>query len=274
MRVSRSSFYDWLTRSVSRQRIYTRYLGFKIKAIYEESRQTYGSPRITSCLEYDEGIKVSRPRVARIMRRLGLKSKLKKRFRVTTDSNHSYSLAPNLLERDFITESPGKVWVSDITYLSTNEGWAYLTMVMDLYDRKIIGWSLSHRMKTEMTTLPALEMALKNREKSNDLMFHSDRGIQYASSSFKKLLIKNNITQSMSRKGNCWDNAVAESFFKTLKTECTYHLNFKTRDEAMLEIFAYIETWYNRKRKHSALKYKTPLQMEQMFFNMKHKKTA
>jgi len=265
-KVSRSGYYAWLNRKPSKRADENNMLIKEIKQIHQQSRQTYGSPRITEELKSRE-YKVSRPRVARLMKKENIRSKIKKKYIVTTNSKHSFAVAPNILERNFSTDAPGKVWVSDITYIKTKQGWLYLTVVIDLFDRKIIGWALSSSMSTVDTTIPALKMALKNRSKSSLLIFHSDRGVQYACDEFKQLLKKENICQSMSRKGDCWDNAVAESFFKSLKTECVYHYCFESRSIAARCIFDYIEIWYNRKRRHSALGYKTPIEMENYFYN-------
>jgi putative transposase len=186
---------------------------------------------------------------------------------VTTDSKHKFAVAENKLKRDFKPSEMGKAWVSDITYIKTQEGWLYLTTVLDLADRKVIGWALSNSMHASKTTVPALRMAVRNRTVTPGLIFHSDRGVQYACTEFTNVLKAYNIEQSMSRKGDCWDNAVAESFFKTLKTECVYRRKFANRKEAEIEIFEYIEVWYNRKRRHSALGYRTPAEMEQLLLN-------
>ena len=199
----------------------------EIKKIFKESRQTYGSPRITEELK-SRKIIVSRPRVARLMKKENIRSKVKKKYVITTDSKHSFTVAPNLVNRNFVTETPGEVWVSDITYVRTMQGWLYLTVVIDLFDRKVIGWSLSTHLDVLHTSIPALKMALKNRMKDPKLIFHSDRGVQYACDAFKQLLNNENIKQSMSRKGNCWDNAVAESFFKSIKTESIYRSSLKS----------------------------------------------
>jgi len=238
----------------------------QIKEVHQQSRRIYGSPRITEELKR-RNFKVSRSRVARLMKKENIRSKIKKKYVITTDSKHSFRIAPNLLQRNFTVDAPGKVWVSDITYIKTRQGWLYLTVVIDLYDRKVIGWSWSAFMDAYQTTIAALKMALKNRANSSSLIFHSDRGVQYACDEFKQLLKKGNILQSMSRKANCWDNAVAESFFKSLKTECVYHYYFETRLSAAIYLFDYIEIWYNRKRRHSALAYATPLEMENYFYN-------
>ena len=176
-----------------------------------------------------------------------------KKFKITTNSKHNYPVCDNILDRNFNPEREGKVWVSDITYIATKEGWLYLTIVLDLHDRKAIGWALSSRMFASETVIPALKMAKLNRPIVDDLIFHSDRGVQYACNEFKKQLESPLIKQSMSRKGNCWDNAVAESFFKSLKKECVYRNNYLTRKEAELSVFKWIEMWYNTNRIHSSL---------------------
>ena len=265
LKVSRSGFYAWLNHSPSKLEIANKELIHEIKEIHHRSRGTYGSPRIKEELDR-RNFKVSRPRVARLMKKEGIRSKVKRRFVRTTDSKHSFQIAPNLLQRKFKVNSPGMVWVSDITYIKTKQGWLYLTVVIDLFDRRVIGWSLSSSMHADTTTIAAFRMAVKNRKTKSSLIFHSDRGVQYACEQFKQLLNIKNIKQSMSRKGDCWDNAVAESFFKTIKTECTYHYQFESKSQAARYIFEYIEVWYNRKRRHSALNYATPLEME-IFFN-------
>ncbi len=233
-------------------------LDIEILAAFENSKKIYGSPRITMVLNKKD-IKVSRPRVARMMRRAKLRSIVKKKFKVTTNSSHKFPVPENILDRDFKPGILGAVWVSDITYIRTRQGWLYLTTVIDLGDRKIIGWALSVTMKAIDTVMPAFKMARSNRPITQELIFHSDRGVQYACNEFKCLLEKNPfIIRSMSRKGNCWDNAVAESFFKTLKAECEYQDKFTNKEQAALIIFEYIETWYNRKRLHSALGYLSP----------------
>ena len=210
-----------------------------------------------------ESICISRPRVARLMKQAHIRSKRHRKFVVTTDSNHTYPVVENKLNRNFHPASLGEVWVSDITYISTKQGWLYLTTVMDLADRKVIGWALSETMKASATSVAAFNMAIKNRPVTAELIFHSDRGVQYACTEFKSLLESNrNIIRSMSRKGDCWDNAVAESFFKTLKCDIIYGTKFQSVEEAKLEVFKYIEIWYNKKRLHSSLGYRTPEEME------------
>nr|WP_111631448.1 IS3 family transposase [Larkinella arboricola] len=261
LKVSRSGYYSWLKQKPSKRVQETENLLKQIRTVFSASKQTYGSPRITQEL-LSQGIKISRPRVARLMRKAHLKSLIKKKFVVaTTDTNHSYPVAANHLNRNFNPSQPGKAWVSDLTYISTSEGWVYLTIIMDLYDRKIIGWSLSQSMKAIETTIAAWQMAVKNRPITRNLIFHSDRGIQYACPAFTQLLKKHPLVlQSMSRKGNCWDNAVAESFFKSLKSELVYHQDFQTRAEAKQSVFEYIEIWYNRQRRHSGLGYLSPFE--------------
>jgi transposase InsO family protein len=263
-KVSSSGYYYWLKQPVSLRKSKQDELLVEINKIYQKSKCRYGSPRITIELKMN-GIKTSRPRVARLMRKAHIRSIVRKKYRVqTTDSNHGYALAENLLNRDFSADKLAEKWVSDITYIPTGEGWLYLTSIMDLADRKIIGWALSDTMKAEQTTVAAWKMALTNRPVSNSLIFHSDRGIQYACGEFRKQLLNWPVLQSMSRKGNCWDNAVAESFFKTMKTEMVYHKEFNTGEQAKLAVFEYIEIWYNRERRHSTLGYLTPCDYEKM----------
>ena len=257
-KVSRSGYYDWLERKPSPRAMQTLKAIQMIKTIYTESKGRYGSPKITRELRL-RGIKLSRPRVARLMRLEGIRSIVHKRFRVvTTDSKHNYSIAGNLLNRDFKATKPGKVWVSDITYIRTAQGWLYLTIIMDLFDRKIIGWSLSKTLTAKDTVVAAWRMALVNRAINGRLIFHSDRGVQYACADFRNELKDKPVDQSMSRKGDCWDNAVAESFFKILKSELVRHTRFISRKQAKVEVFEFIEIWYNRKRTHAYLGYLTP----------------
>jgi putative transposase len=259
LEVSRSSYYHWLSSEPSARSVENRKLTDEIGRIHAQSRQIYGSPRITA--ELNAGSKkASRPRVARLMQKAGIRSKLTKKYRVaTTDSKHGFFIAPNLLDRDFKVGRIGKVWVSDITYIPTAQGWLYLTTVIDLGDRKVIGWALSTTMKAEDTTVAAWKMAVINRPICSKLIFHSDRGVQYACTEFTDLLkTYTKVTRSMSRKGNCWDNAVAESFFKSMKSEWTKWCRYQTFRQAELSVFEYIETWYNNHRKHSSLNYMTP----------------
>ena len=259
--VSRSGYYDWLYRKPSPTRLERQDITEEIQMIYHQSKGRYGSPKITEELR-DRGRKISRPRVARIMRSEGIKSVVSRKFKgLTTNSGHNLPVAENLLNRDFRANAPGRKWVSDITYIPTHHGWMYLTIILDLYDRKIIGWALSNTMTTQDTILAAWKMAILNRPiMSNQLIFHSDRGVQYASYAFTNKLKQYKVTQSMSRKGNCWDNAVAENFFKILKSELVRHARFYNIPQAKAALFEFIEVWYNRKRKHAFLGYKTPEQ--------------
>ena len=256
LKISPSGYYKWKNRSVSERLLKKNMLKEKIKALYFEFKQRYGSPRITSGL-HALGYRISRFTVAKYMRQLGLRSKVSKKFKVTTNSKHNYLIADNMLNRNFMVTKPSEVWVSDITYIQTKEGFLYLTTVIDLYDRKLIGWSLSNTMSTDDTSLAAWRMAIKNRAVKKGLLFHSDQGVQYATKKFANTIKSYGVIRSMSRKGNCWDNAVAESFFKSLKTELIYGNKLISKEEMKLEIFEYIEIWYNRKRRHRALNYKT-----------------
>jgi len=270
LKIGRSSYYQWLKGGLSKRKMENHILTSEIKEVFEMSKQTYGSPRISAELARS-GIKASRTRVAKLMRKAGLKSKVRRKYRVTTDSNHKYPVAENHLERNFNPREINQAWVSDITYIRTKQGWLYLTIILDLCDRQVIGWSLSTTMHTEVTIIPAWKMAISKRPVTSELIFHSDRGVQYACKDFTDLLKGNSlITQSMSRRANCWDNAVAESFFKTLKTECVYHQQYNTIKGAELSVFEYIEIWYNRKRIHSSLGYRTPVEFEQLFFYLKN----
>ena len=237
--------------------------GETIQIIWSLSGYMYGSPRIHQEL-LKRGWKVSRQRVARLMTKMGIASRLRRKWVKTTDSSHSYPVAANLLGRRFYPEQLNQVWVSDITYLPSGQGWLYLTTVMDLADRKVLGWSLSTTMSAAQTSIAAFKQAQARRLAREGLIFHSDRGIQYACGEFTQLLKKHRIIQSMSRKGNCWDNAPAESFFKTLKAELVASIGaFRDYAHAREAIFQYIEVWYNRKRLHSSLGYKTPVEAEQ-----------
>ena len=225
-----------------------------------ENRCSYGTRRIRSAL-LNRGVLISRRRVRNLMRQQGLKCKTKRKFKVTTDSKHQLAISPNLLKRDFFADFPDKKYVGDITYIWTDEGWLYLATVIDLFSRKIVGWSMDKTMKASLVN-DALRMAIWNRKPKRGLLWHTDRGSQYASDSHRELLQEHGIIQSMSRKGNCWDNAVAISFFHTLKTELTHHIRFKTREEATQSIFEYIEIFYNKKRIHSFNDYLSPEEYE------------
>jgi transposase InsO family protein len=258
--VSRAGFYAWRKRpELRRKREDKRFLAI-IKARFKKSRKTYGYRRIHNDF-VDLNERCGKHRIARIMKENDVRPKTKRKFKVTTDSKHSKPIYDNHLNREFNADEPNQRWVSDITYIPTVEGWLYLAVVMDLYSRKIIGWSMSDRMK-ESLVVDALKMAIFRRKISSSALLHSDRGSQYASDNFQQLLRDNRIKCSMSRKGNCWDNAAMESFFHTLKTECVYHEKYFNRNDAKKSIFDYIEVFYNRQRKHSFLGYKTPEQYE------------
>ncbi|QZT39111.1 IS3 family transposase [Halosquirtibacter xylanolyticus] len=232
----------------------------RIRKIYTESKARYGSHKIATELKA-LGVVTSRNRVARIMKKESIKSIVNKKYKVqTTDSNHSNSISENHLNRAFNPIRPSEVWVSDITYIPTDQGWLYLTTVIDLFDRKVIGWSLSSNMTTECTIIKAWQMANTNRESRPGMIFHSDRGVQYTAKEFREKLVKNGIIQSMSRKGNCWDNAVAESFFKIIKSEMIDHKYYYSHFQAKVDIVEFIEVWYNRPRRHATLEYLTPIE--------------
>lgn len=260
--VNRSRYYDWVTsqKKPSARALENKELSEKIKMIFIENKCRYGSRRLRKAL-MNLGYQVSRRRVCKLMKSKGLHCKTKKKFKHTTDSNHDLPIEPNRLNRNFSLDKPNKAYVGDITYIHTEEGWLYLAVVMDLFSRKVVGWSMSKRIKTALVN-DALTMAIRQRKPPKGLISHTDRGSQYASKSHRKLLKFYGIKQSMSRKGNCWDNAVAESFFHTLKNELIYHENFQTREEAKQKIFHYIEIYYNRLRMHSANDYLSPVEYE------------
>jgi len=252
--LSKSGYYDWQNRMPSLREQETKQITEEVKKIYKASKNRYGSPKIAQEL-IGNGWAVSRVRVARIMRSAGLRSIISKRYRCnTTDSNHSLPVADNHLNRDFSSNKTGQKWVSDITYIPTKEGWLYLTIVLDLYDRKIVGWALSTTITARDTVVAAWRMAIKNRP-TNQVLFHSDRGVQYASYEFRKEIEQYDTLQSMSRKGNCWDNAVAENFFKIVKSEMVNHNKYQSILHAKNDLFEFIEIWYNRQRKHEYLGY-------------------
>jgi putative transposase len=262
LQVSTAGYYAWRARPLAERVREDRWLRERIRAIYDEVKGRYGSPRV-----YQElralGIPCGRHRVARLMRRDGLRAKSAPRFRVTTQSDHAERVAPNVLARQFAAApaaQPDHVWMADLTYLPTREGWLYLAVILDLATRRVVGWALRTRLDQELT-LAALRMALAHRQARGGL-HHSDRGVQYASHAYQHLLRAAAFTPSMSRVGNCWDNAVVESFFATLTKELLREGVFPSREVARGELFAFIEIWYNRQRRHSALGYRTPLQVE------------
>jgi transposase InsO family protein len=262
LNVSRAGYYAWGKRPTARHAREDQRLGLDIAAIYRESCGRYGSPRVHFELR-ERGQRTGRKRVARLMRTAGLRARGPRRFRCTTDSRHGMAIKQNLLDRQFTMPTANRGWVTDITYLWTLEGWLYLAVIIDLFSRRVVGWSLSERLERGIV-LDALKMALQDRHPPQGLLHHSDRGSQYASHEYQELLAVHGIQSSMSRKGNCWDNAVAESFFATLKVELVYRRRWRTRTHARNEIFEYIEVFYNRRRRHSALGYLSPDEFEHL----------
>ncbi|MBM3281111.1 MAG: IS3 family transposase [Candidatus Handelsmanbacteria bacterium] len=262
LEVSRSGFYDWQGRAESPRAVAQRHLDAAIKKAYHASKGRSGSPKIAFSLQ-NQGWSVSKNRVARRMRKLELRSIVSRRFRVTTtDSRHEEPIAPNLLKRGFTVAGPNQVWVGDITYLPTRQGWIYLAVFIDLYSRRVVGWAVSTSLSQEVV-LKALQQALTRRRPPRGLIVHTDRGGQYAAQAFRSLLQRHGLVQSMSRKGNCWDHAVAESFFHLLKTELVYHARWEDHLDSYHDLFEYLEIFYNRERFHSTLGYLTPAQFEQ-----------
>jgi transposase InsO family protein len=262
--VSRSGYYAWRKSSESKRKQSNGTLRKKIRAVHRNSGESYGSPRVYKALK-KQGETCSKNRVARLMREDGLKAKSKRRFKATTNSKHNLPVAPNLLNRDFSPEAPNQVYAGDITYIWTTEGWLYLAVVIDLFSRSVVGWAMDKRM-TRQLVMDALTMAVQRRRPPPGVIFHSDRGSQYASSGFQKLLVKYGMICSMSRKGNCWDNAPVESFFGSLKQELVFHQKYPTRFHARQSIFDYIERFYNRRRLHSTLGYESPADYEATYF--------
>ena len=259
--VSPSGFYDWRLRPESSRKIANRELLADIRRIHAQHRERYGAPRIHAELRA-EGHAVSRKRVARVMRQHGVRARAPRRFRIcTTDSKHSLPVAANLLDQNFVADRPDQVWLADITYIPTGEGWLYLAVILDLFTRKVVGWAMRDHLRAELT-IAALTMAIQRRRPTAGLIHHSDRGSQYAAGDYRDILQAAVITQSMSRKANCWDNAPMESFFGTLKTELVHQSLYPNRDAARRDLFAYIEGYYNRARRHSAIGYITPQQAE------------
>jgi transposase InsO family protein len=263
MGVSQSGYYAWRSRPESERDKSNRSLLEDIRRIHAESGGAYGAPRVHAVLR-NLGRAVGLNRVARLMRRAGLRglAALPRRVR-TTDSRHGYPIAPNRLGRDFTAAAPNQVWLGDLTYIRTGEGWLFLAAVLDLHTRKIVGWSMRETLHAEIA-VEALEMAVRRQRPAPGLICHTDRGVQYACEDYRKALAKAKITQSMSRKGDCLDNAPMQSFFGSLKTERVHYRIYATRDEARRDLFAWIEGWYNTHRLHSALGYRSPAAMERM----------
>jgi len=266
LEVSASGYYAWKKRPPSRRALRNDDILEKMRYIHEESRQTYGSPRIHAHL-CRVGEKISLKRVERLMKKNGIVVKTRKRFKATTISRHEYKVAPNHLDRVFDPlkiGAPNCCWAGDITYIDTAEGWLYLAVVLDLFSRRVIGWSMSSRMFSELVT-DALAMAFSRCVPGPGVLYHSDRGVQYASDDSQQMLEKYGMICSMSRKGNCWDNAVIESWNGTLKTELIHRQRWNTREEARAAIYEFIEVWYNRQRLHSTLNYRSPEEFESLF---------
>lgn len=262
--ISTSGFYDWLYKPLSLRGQKTVLLRTRISELYKEHKGCAGSPTITADLRSEVYFaNISRPRVARHMKNMGLRCRSVKKFVVTTDSKHDKPIAPNLLDRQFTVDAKNSVWVSDITYLKVGTKWNYLSVFIDLYSRAVVGWDLSDSLGRS-SLLKAFSKAVQNRKPPQGLMVHSDRGVQYASDDFRKALQKNKCIQSMSRKGNCWDNAVAESFFHTLKGQCVRQQKFNDIEEANLILFDYIEIYYNRRRRHSTNGWLSPADFEEI----------
>lgn len=260
LNVSRSGYYVWLKQVPGKQAIANEQLDQKIKSVFIQNKMRYGAPRITRALQ-KAGDSCSHNRVARRMKIIGLAAIAKRKYKVTTDSEHTKPIYSNVLNRDFNTTAVNQKWCSDISYIKTNEGWLYLAVVIDLHSRAIIGWSM-HRTMQQDLVCNALQMALFNRKLPSSVIVHSDRGSQYCSNKYRQIIAQHNLIGSMSRRGNCWDNAIAESFFHTLKVELVHECNYATRDMAKQSIFQYMEEYYNRKRMHSAIDYCTPNEVE------------
>ena len=261
--VSSSGYYAWQKRPSSQREMANQELLKEIKAVHEKSNGTYGSPRIYH--ELKEKIACSENRVARLMQKHDIAAKQKKRYKRTTKANSAHPVAPNLLDRNFTATEPNQKWTTDITYIPTLEGWLYLAMVLDLFSRRIVGWAMSTRMTSDLV-IDALQMAVQQRQPPPGLLHHSDRGSQYTGQPYQQLLKDNHFIVSMSGRGNCYDNAPAESFFGSLKTEHVHHVLYETRAQARADIFFYIEAFYNRQRLHSTLDYVSPEAYEAAYY--------
>jgi len=265
LKASKAGYYAWRKRKESDHDKRDEAISKKIVEIHRKSRKTYGSPRIHRALR-KVGFSCGRKRVARLMRESDIEGRQRKRFRRTTDSNHQHPIAKNVLNRRFAPReigAPNVTWAGDITYIWTMEGWLYLAVVLDLFSRRVIGWSMRHTMEAELA-VDALQMALDQRRPISGVLHHTDRGVQYACGDYRKLLTRNKMICSMSRKGDCWDNAVSESFFATLKSELIETQPWETREQVRAAVFEYIEVWYNRERLHSSLDYNSPAAYEEL----------
>ena len=259
--VSPAGYYAWRSRPESQRSAANREIVDDIKQVHRDTSGRYGSPRIHAELKA-QGRRVSRGRIERLMRHHGIRAIMARPRRVrTTDSRHDFPIAPNLLKRNFTAAAPNRIWLADITYVETDRGWLYLATVMDLYSRRIVGWAMADHLRTDLP-LAALTMAISAQRPGAGLIHHSDRGVQYAAADYRKVMQSAGFRASMSRKADCYDNAPMESFFHTLKTELVHHRQYATRAEAKRDIFAYIEAFYNRTRRHSAIGYISPIEME------------
>lgn len=261
--VSRQGYYAHVARGPSERAREDARLQERVRAVHEASKQRYGSPRVLAELKR-EGFDASKRRVERAMRSMGLSARPARRFRITTTANERHLVAPNKLERDFTASKPNQRWVTDISYVWTNEGWAYVAVILDLFSRAVVGWALDTTLSTSLPKA-ALRMALARRNTEAGLLHHSDRGCQYTSNAYRDELDALGVVVSMSRKGNCWDNAVAESFFATMKRELVHGRRWSNRLELRTALFEYIEVFYNRRRLHSSIGYKTPAEVEQAY---------
>ena len=260
--VTRSTYYAWKKRGESnRSKENGRLLG-RIRILHAGSHEIYGSRRITAALR-NEGQLCGKNRIARLMRQASIVSRIRRKFKITTHSKHSFAKAGNLVRQNFSTDKPNRLWVSDITYIWTKEGWLYLAVILDVFSRYVVGWSMSNRLHHSLV-LQAFLKALRKRDVCPGLIFHSDQGVQYACEAVKEQFQKHQIIQSMSGSGNCYDNALAESFFHSLKTEWVYFEKYQTKEQASLSVFEYIESFYNRQRTHSNLGYLSPEKYEQI----------
>jgi putative transposase len=262
LELSRSSYYKRRNKSKGKRARENKHLVGMIREVFTESKERYGSPRVTAELKR-RGISCNRKRIARLMNKYGIEARVFRKYRNTTNSDHQKEKSQNILGREFTRQKRNEVWTSDITYIRTKEGWLYLAAVLDIYSRKVVGWKLDKNLNSDLVE-KALENALIDRKVESGIIFHSDQGIQYASESFRKMLSDHGFIQSMSRKGNCYDNAITETFFHTLKTELIHRAKYETREEARRSIFEYIEIFYNRKRLHSAIGYCSPVEYEKL----------
>jgi putative transposase len=258
--VTRQGYYAFESRGRSERTESDEHLRERVRVLHAESRGTYGSPRVHAALR-NEGFRIGKGRVERVLRSLGLQGRTPRRWRATTRANPKHSVVGNVLDRDFTASRPNERWVTDISYIWTDEGWCYLAVILDLYSRSVVGWALDTTLTTKLA-LAALDTAIRRRTPSEGLLHHSDRGCQYTSDEYRSALLGLGISASMSRKGNCWDNAVAESFFATIKNELVYRQRWSSRTELRAAVFEYIEVFYNRRRLHSSIGYTTPADIE------------